>query len=95
MNLTPELLEKLAEAAHQVWVESKVAEGFEYAPETDKANKKHSCLMPYDGLSETDKEGDRAFVRGIPAILEKAGLEVVYKNRMPVMDGGSSHGWAV
>lgn len=74
-------IEEMAEAAHDVWVESKIAEGFTYAPVTDKAAKQHSCLVPYDELSETDKESDRALVRGIPKILEKAGYEIVKKSR--------------
>jgi hypothetical protein len=78
-NMTPEVLETLAEAAHDVWIESEIAEGFTYAPETDKANKKHACLVPYAQLSETDKESDRALVRGIPAILAKAGYAIVKK----------------
>jgi len=77
MKLDNETLERLAAAAHEVWMDGKIAEGFVYAPETDKANKKHACLVPYDQLSETDKESDRALVRGIPAILARAGFRIV------------------
>lgn len=73
MQFSPEVLEQLAEAAHDIWADGKRAEGFVYAPVTDKAAKQHSCLVPYAELSETDKESDRALVRGIPAILERAG----------------------
>jgi len=73
------VLEKMAEAAHDVWAEGKVRDGWVFAPETDKTAKKHSCLIPYAGLSEADKESDRDLVRGIPAILAKAGYEMVAK----------------
>jgi len=74
MNL--ELIEKLAEAAHDVWAEGKFRDGWVYAVDTDKPNKKHACLVPYDELSEADKQSDRDLAVGIPAILKKAGYEI-------------------
>jgi hypothetical protein len=76
MELTPELLERLAEAAHDVWMEGKARDGWAFATVTDKAAKLHACLVPYGELSEPDKESDRDLVRGIPAILAKAGLTI-------------------
>jgi hypothetical protein len=70
-------LERLAEAAHKVWMEGKVRDGWVYGPLTDKAKKIHSCLLPYDHLSEEDKESDRDMVRGIPRILATAGYRMV------------------
>lgn len=75
-----ETLELLAEAAHKVWMEGKIRDGWQLGPVTDKKAKVHSCLVPYDQLSETDRESDRDFVRGIPRILEMAGLKIV-KNK--------------
>ncbi len=76
MEFTSEQLEQLAEAAHDIWADGKRAEGFVYGPTTDKAAKIHACLIPYAELSETDKESDRALVRGIPAILARAGYRI-------------------
>lgn len=72
--MNSEQLEVLAEAAHDVWVDGKLRDGWVYAPVTDKASKQHSCLIPYCGLSEADKQSDRDLVAGIPAILAKAGF---------------------
>lgn len=72
-----ELLEGLAEAAHQVWMEGKLREGWQYGPVIDKDNKVHSGLVPYEELSEADKESDRDMVRGIPKILSAAGYKIV------------------
>lgn len=69
-------IETMAEAAHEVWMEGKIRDGWTFAPVTDKALKLHSCLIPYQDLSEADKESDRDLVRGIPAILAKAGYEL-------------------
>lgn len=80
-NLEKKLLERLAEAAHKVWMSGKIRDGWMYGTETDKDNKIHSCLVPYEELSEADKESDRDFVRGIPEILETAGYKMVKKEK--------------
>jgi len=76
-EIDPEMLEVLAEAAHKVWMEGKIRDGWKYGPVTDKVKKIHSCLVPYDQLSEADKESDRDMVRGIPKILAAAGYKMV------------------
>jgi hypothetical protein len=76
-NLDTETLERLAEAAHKVWMEGKLRDGWKYGPETDKSKKNHSCLVPYNQLNETDKDSDRDMVRGIPKILSAAGFKIV------------------
>jgi len=72
-----EALERLAEAAHKVWMDGKLRDGWVYGPVTDKARKIHSCLVPYDRLTDSDKESDRDMVRGIPEILATAGYKMV------------------
>lgn len=76
-NIDPETFERLAEAAHKVWMEGKLRDGWKYGPVTDKDKKIHSSLVPYDQLSESDKESDRDMVRGIPEILAAAGYKIV------------------
>jgi hypothetical protein len=76
-DLDPRVLERLAEAAHIVWMEGKIRDGWTYGPVTDKNRKIHNCLVPYDQLSEADKDSDRDMVSGIPAILAAAGYRMV------------------
>lgn len=76
-EIDADTLEKLAEAAHLVWMEGKFRDGWRYGPVTDKNKKIHNCLVPYDQLSEADKESDRDMVRGIPKILEAARYKLV------------------
>jgi len=76
-DLDKETLEGLAEAAHIVWMDGKIRDGWKYGPAIDKPNKIHSCIVPYDQLSEVDKESDRDMVRGIPSILAAAGYKMV------------------
>ncbi len=76
-NINKETMERLAEAAHKVWMEGKLRDGWQYGPITDKGKKIHSCLVPYNQLSEADRESDRDMVRGIPSILAAAGYKMV------------------
>jgi len=77
-----ETLEKLAEAAHKVWMEGKLRDGWKYGPVTDKTSKTHNCLVPYNELTEADKESDRDMVRGIPRILAAAGYGMVESEKL-------------
>jgi hypothetical protein len=76
-NINKKTMERLAEAAHKVWMEGKLRDGWRYGPITDKDKKIHSCLVRYSQLSEADKESDRDMVRGIPSILAAAGYKMV------------------
>ena len=81
MDIDDELMEKLAEAAHDVWMEGKLRDGWKLGNVIDKEKKTHTCLVPYEQLSESDKESDRDMVRGIPRIVELAGYKLVKKDR--------------
>jgi hypothetical protein len=75
-SFTHAQIEKLSEEEHRRWMDQKLGEGWQYALETDKAAKKHKDLVPWEQLREADKEKDRVIVKGIPAILDRAGLRV-------------------
>lgn len=55
LNLT----EKIAENVHDVWAESRIAEGWKYDTVKDSIKKTNPCLVPYDELPESEKEYDR------------------------------------
>ena len=69
-------LEILSEREHERWMNYKISMGWEYAPKTDKSKKLHHLIIPWEKLSEEEKEKDRILVRGIPVILAKAGYAV-------------------
>lgn len=77
IDIDHETMERLAEAAHDVWMYGKLRDGWAYSATTDKARKLHSCLVPYSRLSEADKQSDRDLVAGIPEILMRAGFKIV------------------
>ena len=75
-NLNSVVMEQLAEAAQGV--DGRKTEGrMEIRAGNGQAKKIHSCLVPYNQLSEADKESDRDMVRGIPKILAAAGYKMV------------------
>jgi hypothetical protein len=54
-----ELRERLAENAHDVWAQQRLADGWTWGPQRDDKTKKHPCLVPYIELPESEKEYDR------------------------------------
>jgi hypothetical protein len=55
-----ELTERLAENAHEVWAQRRMAEGWRPGPRRDEAKKEHPSLVPYKDLPEEEKEYDRS-----------------------------------
>ena len=71
------LLEKLAEAAHEVFCDHLRTEGYSYGPETREDEKIHSSLKPYRKLPENEKEQNRNNVRDIPNKLASIGYAMI------------------
>ncbi len=74
-------LERLSELEHERWLQAKLAAGWRYAPVTNKAQKEHADLVPWDRLPEEEKEKDRVLVREIPRILARAGYAMMRLHR--------------
>ncbi|HLV86626.1 MAG TPA: RyR domain-containing protein [Candidatus Sulfotelmatobacter sp.] len=56
------IIEALARNNHEVWARARAAEGWKYGPERNDARKEHPGLVPYEQLSEGEKEIDRGTV---------------------------------
>lgn len=65
------LIEILAENAHDAWAAARFADGWQNGPQYDTRARLHPNLVPYDDLSEGEKDIDRGVVvatmRGILA----------------------------
>ena len=57
-NLDP-LLEAMAKNVHEVWAQTRIAQGWKYGPERNDAEKRHPMLIPYEDLPEEEKVYDR------------------------------------
>lgn len=55
-----QLLGRLARNTHDVWAARRMKEGWTYGPKRDDQSKKHPCLVPYDELSDEEKQYDLA-----------------------------------
>lgn len=53
------LVEEMSKNVHEVWSAGRMKDGWTYGEERNDAEKKHPCLMPYEELSEEEKEYDR------------------------------------
>lgn len=53
------LAEDIAKNVHEVWSAGRMKDGWTYGEERNDAEKKHPCLVPYEQLSEEEKEYDR------------------------------------
>lgn len=53
------LTEKIAENVHDVWSLGRINEGWTYGEVRDDAKKQTPCLVPYDELTDSEKEYDR------------------------------------
>ncbi|HZS04425.1 MAG TPA: RyR domain-containing protein [Blastocatellia bacterium] len=54
-----ELAEHLAESTHDNWSLGRMREGWTYGPTRNDELKQHPGLVPYDELSEGEKQYDR------------------------------------
>ena len=54
-----ELSELLAKNTHEVWSLGRMNDGWTYGEQRDDAKKHHPCLIPYEELSDSEKEYDR------------------------------------
>jgi ryanodine receptor 2 len=49
------LLEAMAKNVHEVWAQTRIAQGWQYGPERNDAEKRHPMLIPYEDLPEEEK----------------------------------------
>ncbi len=71
-----ELSEQLARHVHNTWMEKRLKEGWIYGSCRDDAHKTHPCLLPYEQLSEEEKEYDRATSQQTIRFILEAGFDI-------------------
>lgn len=72
-----ELSEILAKNTHEVWAKGRVDEGWKYGEKRDDVLKTHPGLVPYEELSEQEKEYDRRTSEETLKLIIKAGFKIV------------------
>lgn len=72
-----DLREAIAENAHEVWAENRMAEGWKYGPQRDDALKQTPDMVPYSQLPESEKNYDREMAVKTIKLLIKLGYDIV------------------
>lgn len=53
------LVEEMSKNVHEVWAETRISQGWTYGEQRNDELKTHPCLVPYEELTESEKEYDR------------------------------------
>ena len=72
-----ELTEKIAENVHDVWAVDRIADGWTFGETRDDEKKTTPCMVPYDQLSESEKEYDRNTALETLKLILKLGYKIV------------------
>jgi RyR domain-containing protein len=54
-----ELIDILARNTHDIWARQRIAEGWRYGRHRDDSTKHHPGLVPYEELTDSEKQYDR------------------------------------
>lgn len=71
-----ELTERIAENAHEVWAQGRIAEGWTYGETKDSVLKTTPCLVPYSKLPESEKDYDRNTALETLKLIQKLGYKI-------------------
>jgi hypothetical protein len=72
-----ELLEMISRNAHDVWAKQRISEGWKYGPTRNDFLKLHPCIVPYEKLSESEKDYDRKTVTETIKVLLELGYKII------------------
>lgn len=71
------LAEEIAKNVHEVWSEGRMKDGWTYGEERNDVEKHHPGLVPYEELTETEKEYDRKTSQETLKLIMKLGFKIV------------------
>ena len=70
------LVEQMSKNVHEVWAETRIQQGWTYGEQRNDELKTHPCLIPYEELSEEEKEYDRNTSIGTLKLIMKLGFKI-------------------
>lgn len=71
-----ELSERLAESNHDHWARQRIEQGWKWGPERNDEQKTHPDLVPYQSLTEIEKNYDRTSVEETLKAIIALGYEI-------------------
>lgn len=69
-------LENISKCVHDSWAREKIAQGWTYGKTISKENKEHPSLVPYEKLTENEKELDRSTAKQVIKALLLLGYKI-------------------
>ncbi len=70
------LLEEIAINTHEVWAKQRLDDGWLYGPHRDDQRKEHPGLVPYEELSESEKDYDRVVAQQVIKTMLAMGFRI-------------------
>lgn len=71
-----QLAEEIAKNVHEVWAQGRIKDGWTYGDERNDVLRTHPCLVPYEQLSEEEKDYDRLTSQETLRLILKLGFRV-------------------
>lgn len=71
-----ELMEAIAENAHDIWAKARLEDGWKYGDVRDDKHKRHPDLVPYSDLTDSEKKYDRIMARGTLELVQRLGYKI-------------------
>jgi len=70
------LCEEMAKNTHEVWARTRMEQGWTYGPARDDEKLEHPCLVPYEELSDEEKQYDRNTAMETLKLIIKLGYDI-------------------
>ena len=70
------LLESIARNTHEVWAMQRIDDGWTYGPHRNDERKEHPGLVPYEDLSESEKDYDRVVAQQVIKTILALGFHI-------------------
>jgi hypothetical protein len=70
------LSERLAAHVHELWIARRTKDGWRHGPRRDDERREHPGLVPFEALSESEKDVDRQVARGVLEALLALGYRI-------------------
>lgn len=71
-----QLAEEIAKNVHEVWAQGRIKDGWTYGDKRNDVLRTHPCLVPYEQLSEEEKDYDRHTSQETLRLILKLGFRV-------------------
>ena len=71
------LVERLATHVHDLWIDRRTRDGWTYGPARNDERREHPGLVPYEQLTESERDVDRQVARGVLEGLVALGCRVI------------------